>query len=683
MLKWFHGLKIAHKLTLVSVIFVIPDSIMLYLFITSINENIQFARLEQTGNQYQRAVEPLLKLIPEHRLLTRSDIGDRDEAKLKQVRNGIDSALVELTKTDRRIGETLDFTPSGLAKRNRDGCDVANLRASWEWLRKATDGPETDTTDRQHLAIINNVREMIAHAGDNSNLILDPELDSYYLMDVTLMALPRTQDRMTQIMVDGVKRLYTTGPAEHERETLAIDLAMLREDYNRVHESIKTTLTNGNPAYGYNASLHGRLPPLLAKYSDATNRFCDLLKRMKVSTPDSTTQAEFLAAGQAARDASFEFWNVCVEELDGLLQKRIDHYTFRRTFSLGISACALMAAACFVTFITRSISGPLKKQAEDLKASLLATEAERKIAEARLVLQQKAEADLRAAQDQLVTASRQAGMAEVATGVLHNVGNVLTSVNVSVHQIKDAVQASPVNKLTRAAEMIDAHESDLGTYLTADPRGKFIPGYVSELAKMLGQENAAMLTEVENLVRGVDHIKQVVQFQQNYAKPSTVFEVMNPADLLEDALRLNLIALDRHGVTIERHVDDIGPVKIDKHKTLQILVNLISNAKNAMCDLNGNAERRLTLGMKAVEADGEQRLRISVQDNGVGIAPENLALIFAHGFTTRKDGHGFGLHSAANSAREMNGTLEVFSAGPNQGATFTLDIPAQPHEVMA
>ncbi|MGC4031133.1 MAG: ATP-binding protein [Tepidisphaeraceae bacterium] len=538
-------------------------------------------------------------------------------------------------------------------------------------------------TDQQHLDLIHNVREMIAHAGDNSNLILDPELDSYYLMDVTLMALPQTQDRLTQVMVDGVKRLQALDAADHERVTLAIDLAMLREDSSRIHESIKTTLNNGNPAYGVNESVPRRLPPLLAKYSQANERFCQMLTKLQSMDSVSISQAEFLAAGQAVREATFEFWTASVEELDGLLQKRIHHYTYRRTFSLGISACALMAAACFVTFITRSISGPLKKQAAELKASLLETEAERKIAMERLVLQQKAESELRAAQDQLVSASRQAGMAEVATGVLHNVGNVLTSVNVSVHQIKDTVQASPVNKLTRAAEMIDAHESDLGSYLTADPRGKFIPGYVSELAKMLGQENAAMLAEIENLARGVEHIKQVVQFQQNYAKPSTVFEIMNPAELLEDALRLNLIALDRHGVTIERDVADIGPVKIDKHKTLQILVNLISNAKNAMCDLNGNKERRLALRVHAIETDAGRRLRISVQDNGMGIAPENLSRIFAHGFTTRKDGHGFGLHSAANSAREMGGTLEVDSAGPGQGATFTLEIPLQMNEVMA
>ena len=163
--------------------------------------------------------------------------------------------------------------------------------------------------------------------------------------------------------------------------------------------------------------------------------------------------------------------------------------------------------------------------------------------------------------------------------------------------------------------------------------------------------------------------------------PSTLCETLEPSDLIEDALRLNLIALDRHGVTIERNIDVPGPVRIDKHKTLQILVNLISNAKNAMKDLNDNRERRLTINVISAQDDDSPRLRISVTDNGVGIARENLSRIFAHGFTTRAEGHGFGLHSAANAAREMNGSLEVFSDGPGQGATFTLDIPVAAAEV--
>ena len=115
-------------------------------------------------------------------------------------------------------------------------------------------------------------------------------------------------------------------------------------------------------------------------------------------------------------------------------------------------------------------------------------------------------------------------------------------------------------------------------------------------------------------------------------------------------------------------------VLADKHKVLQILVNLLRNAKHAL-EEGGGGDKRLKL---RVGINGERRVKISVSDNGVGIAPEHLSRIFEHGFTTRKEGHGFGLHSGALAAREMGGSLGAHSAGPGQGATFTLEFPAQP-----
>ena len=678
MIKWLQKLRVAHKLVLVSVVFMIPDSVMLYLFITSIIENIDVARLERAGNEYQRAVEPLLDLIPEHRLLARAAPADRDAGELARVRGRIDAAFDRLAEVDARLGTALDFTPEGLRKRNRDGCDPAGVRRAWDRLRAAADRPPADAVDAAHVRLAGDVRAMIAHAGDTSNLILDPELDSYYLMDATLMALPQAQGRLAQVMADGADRIRAGGPPRPGDATLAVGLARLRrDDVDRVQSSTQTALANGNPAYGPNEGLQRRLPPLVKAYAEAAGRFGDLVERLQSPDAGGVAEADLLAAGRAARRASFDLWAVANEELDGLLQRRVDHYAFRRSRSLGVAAAAALAAAVLVTFITRSISGPLKRQAEDLGRACLEARAERRLAEERLGLQQRAEADLRAAQDRLVAAGRHAGMAEVATGVLHNVGNVLNSVNVSVHLIKDQVRGSQVAKLARTADLIDAHEHDLTGFLTGDAKGKLIPGYVSKLARLLDGENALVMAEVENLARGVEHIKQVVQFQQGYAKPSTHWETVSPADLLEDALRLNLIALDRHGVTIVREVDAVGPVRIDKHKTLQILVNLISNAKNAMRDLNANRERRLTLRLTAVPLDRGARLRIAVRDNGVGIAPGHLSRIFEHGFTTRADGHGFGLHSAANAAREMGGTIEVDSPGPGRGAAFTLDVPVK------
>jgi signal transduction histidine kinase len=161
-----------------------------------------------------------------------------------------------------------------------------------------------------------------------------------------------------------------------------------------------------------------------------------------------------------------------------------------------------------------------------------------------------------------------------------------------------------------------------------------------------------------------------VSKQQSYAKISGVSEMVEVADLVEDSLHMNAAALTRHDVELIRDYQPVPPINIDKHKVLQILVNLIRNAKYA-CDDGGMADKRVTVRV----AGGEGYIRISIIDNGVGIPPENLTRIFNHGFTTRKNGHGFGLHSGAIAAKEMGGSLTTESKGLGHGATFTLEIP--------
>ena len=139
--------------------------------------------------------------------------------------------------------------------------------------------------------------------------------------------------------------------------------------------------------------------------------------------------------------------------------------------------------------------------------------------------------------------------------------------------------------------------------------------------------------------------------------------------LVEDALRINAEELLRHGVTIQREFEAVPPVRADQHKVLQILVNLLRNADDA---LNAAAPGERILSLRICR-NGDDRVRILVRDTGIGIASENLIRLFGHGFTTKRDGHGFGLHSGAVAAKEMGGALRAASEGLGRGATFTLD----------
>ncbi len=252
---------------------------------------------------------------------------------------------------------------------------------------------------------------------------------------------------------------------------------------------------------------------------------------------------------------------------------------------------------------------------------------------AQVVQKARAEEALDAAHRRLVDASHQAGMAEVATGVLHNVGNVLNSVNVSASIVADKVRRSEVSSLAKAADLLGGHADDLGTFLAEDERGKHLPRFLTALAESLTGEQAVVLKELQSLTDRIEHIKTIVSMQQSYAGGAGLVESVSLGDLLEDALRLNTSSFLRHSIRVERDYAELPPVEIEKQKLLQILLNLVRNAKHALADWPGQ-DRRLTLRIAASEDD---RVRIDVADNGVGIPAENLTRIFAHGFTTKRE----------------------------------------------
>ena len=291
-----------------------------------------------------------------------------------------------------------------------------------------------------------------------------------------------------------------------------------------------------------------------------------------------------------------------------------------------------------------------------------------------VTVRKRAERELDALHSQLVLASRQAGMAEVATGVLHNVGNVLTSVNLIVHDVQDRLKTTRLTHLRRVVEVMQREGPRLGEFLMNDPGGKQLPDFLAKLDDHLTAENRQLLTDVEGLVRHFEHIREIIVTQQGSAQLFGVIETLAPAQLFEDALRLNAESLERHGISLERVFEPVGSVKADRHKVLQILVNLLKNAKDALQVVKPGDRLVRVL----VNRPTDKTIALSVQDNGPGITRANLTRIFQHGFTTKPTGHGFGLHSSVLAAREMGGDLSAKSDGPGQGSTFTLTLPVSP-----
>lgn len=287
----------------------------------------------------------------------------------------------------------------------------------------------------------------------------------------------------------------------------------------------------------------------------------------------------------------------------------------------------------------------------------------------------KALEELRNAQDKISSTSRKAGMAEVATNVLHNVGNVLNSINIGVLSLSERLRQERVPKLTRIIKLINENQDRLADFLANDPKGKAIPAYLERFADVLQDDHFQYQTEVDCIQENINHIKKIIATQQTHAKTVEIQQSVDIQKLVESAIELSLNEVEHATYEVSSSFEPGLAIVSDKHSILQMVTNFIKNAKESI------QERNPPLGTIHIDAHSccdAKHARIQISDNGVGIEPKDLPKIFTHGFTTKQDGHGFGMHSCANAAKVLGGKLQITSKGKNQGATVTLTLPVNP-----
>lgn len=284
----------------------------------------------------------------------------------------------------------------------------------------------------------------------------------------------------------------------------------------------------------------------------------------------------------------------------------------------------------------------------------------------------KSEENVKKIHQQLLSISRQAGMAEVATSILHNIGNILNSANVSISMLLDVVAKSHITKLVELASIIKEHINK-DDYLTQDETGKLIPDYLAALSQSISKEYNHITDEIENINTHLNHIKEIVSMQKDISGISGVKEEIALCEIVDLAIQMSCASSETKDIEIIKNYNYQGTIRVEKAKLLQILVNLIRNAKDALMALPENITKQITIYI--IKPNKESCVQITIKDNGVGIPTEFLTKIFSLGFTTKETGHGFGLHSSAIAATELNGELHAESGGENQGATFILTLP--------
>jgi len=360
MLSQLSRLTVAQKLTAICVSFSLPLSVMMYFVIGASTESIRFARLEVDGTRYLRPLSALLESLPRHSALAREQNAGRQMLpQLSNAQAAVNDAFAALTATDAAIGAQLQFTSEGLAKRHREHARAATVQAEWEKLRGAIEGLAPDESERQHAHLLTDIRTMITHAGDTSNLLLDPDLDSFYMVDLTVGALPQMQERLARLAALGAAIISRGAITADEKSQLTVAAAFLEVDLERVETSASTALNEDDNFYGRSESLQKNLPALVKACGEATRSLIKLTTDLATAPKPAIAPADYAAAATQSSATSFALWRGAVNELDALVAARIDHFGHSRTQTVIWSLLALAGSLAVTWFVARSLNGSL------------------------------------------------------------------------------------------------------------------------------------------------------------------------------------------------------------------------------------------------------------------------------------------------------------------------------------
>ncbi|HEV3165679.1 MAG TPA: methyl-accepting chemotaxis protein [Isosphaeraceae bacterium] len=351
--------------------FTFPIAVLLYFTVAEINKNIDFARQELSGTAYLRPLARILKRMPEHLLLAHRILaGDRSLESQRTAKQGeIDDDFRALEAVDRKLGSTLRLNDEGQDNPSRGHATTQSLAREWEDLKRSLPSLSPEACDERHLHIGEGLRSLITRVVDNSNLILDPDLDSYYLMNAATVTLPQAQYRLAKAISEGYAALERKQLTLKQRVDLSTYAGMLREaDLDTAVSSVQTALREDNGFYGTSELLQTNVPPALQSFVTEFTAFIEALKKVADAEAAELTSDQLLALGMRTREATYTFRSLLTDELDRLLQARVLSFEGFRTRVLTIALLALAFATLLVFLVARSITVPLAGCVQSLKA---------------------------------------------------------------------------------------------------------------------------------------------------------------------------------------------------------------------------------------------------------------------------------------------------------------------------
>ena len=323
-------LRYPQKFALISLLFALPLALVMSLFVLEVNARIDFSQKEIYGTAYLRPLRALFEHALRYKLLAHDALSGVSSARAELLNTQalIDEDFAALAEADRRLG-------SLLTAREQFG----ELADTWQSLKQHSLSLNPGTSDDRYVQFIADIRALMSQVGDTSNLILDPDLDTYYLMDAVLLKLPERQDLLAQIVFLG-KRVLSTGSltAEVRAQLIVLD-GLLQSALDATNKGMRVAFRN-NPA----GNLQPALESPLQQSNGVTERFLETLRNAMINSGLIGVEPEaYLAAGDQALLANFKLWEHTVVELDDLLQARIDGFAQKKNLALIVSLLVLVS----------------------------------------------------------------------------------------------------------------------------------------------------------------------------------------------------------------------------------------------------------------------------------------------------------------------------------------------------
>ena len=532
---------------------------LIYFFQKSIDANITFAEQEIKGTKYIQPVVNIFKGLSDYqRLKSKRDLGlGSFDAELNKVSQEIDSGFAAYSSIQNALGEDLQFTEQGLASRKRENATVGKILNKWLDLKKLQNQPYTPEVHEKYKSLIADIRMVIAHAGDTSNLVLDPDLDSYYLMDVVLLALPQTFDRQTLLvnLITNIMKDVNRPLTEDERKEIITQVRILKEfDVDRITADMGTVFNEDANFYGISPTLKANLEERTNIYVKANEDLINILNSI-LNMPASVNPAQALDVAAKTARASFDLFDASNIELYNFLEIRIKDYQSHKINVIAICLLGLTAALLFFYFTVKSITSPLKtlqKTMLDVAAGKLnlnipfltlhneigemasSVEVFRKNGEEknRLEKEQK-ERELRATEEKKEIANKLADDFETSVkGVVDSVASAATEMDATSRSVSN-ISAESSKSLNSLSVQIKNNASNVHTVASA---AEELNASIKEIAQQVSRAATITTNSVEESKRADATVKDLVAAAQK------IGEVINMIN--EIAGQINLLALN-------------------------------------------------------------------------------------------------------------------------------------------